>query len=364
MTRSHMFFKLALRSAWVQPRRALIAMGALAVAAGVTTVVFALYSDAQSKLQQQFRSYGSNVMVSTQDGSALPPDALARVGQIIGKDGTVVPYVYAIARVDGAPVIVAGTDLATARKLNTWWSVTRWPSDENSVLVGKRVPLYSPDATLNLIFNGKAITVRVAGTLSTGGDEDRRIYLNLKTFKAWTGLQPSTLEIYVPGPAPQVNAAILRLAKEFPQLQVTPVRAITDAEASVLTKTRATFLAATILVTATALLCLLATLTAAALHRSRDFALMKALGASQLMATSLFALEAALLGAIGGIIGYIPGMLLARVIARVNFQAALVAQLQLLPEILLGSIVIALIAAAAPLSFLRRVQPAVILKGE
>jgi putative ABC transport system permease protein len=340
-------------------------MLALLIAATVTTALLILYSDAQSKVQQQFRAFGANVTLSTPDGSALPPGALAATEREVGADGQVVPYAYAIAETSDAAVLVAGTDFVAARKLNSWWSVTAWPQSPASALVGKRAAqaLRLSDS-FDLTFKGKPLHLSTAGVLTTGGNEDNRIFVDLPTFIAWSRIQPSTLEIYVAGSKQQINSAIAHLTAEFPQLRVAPVAAITEAEYSVLSKAHSTLLAAALLIAVTSLICLLATMTAASLQRRRDFALMKALGASQTVSTLMFASEAALLGFVGGLLGFFAGVGVAELISRVNFNSATAPHFALLPIVLFGTIVLSILMAAAPLTFLRRSEPAAILKGE
>ena len=72
-----------------------------------------------------------------------------------------------------------------------------------------------------------------------------------------------------------------------------------EGEARVLGKTRATLLAAAALIILTAALCVLSTLMGWVFDRRRDFAIMKALGASGRLLSGFFAAEAAALGAIG-----------------------------------------------------------------
>src|SRR6266581_937639 len=96
------------------------------------------------------------------------------------------------------------------------------------------------------------------------------------------------------------------------------------AEGRVLGKTRATLLAAAVLIILTAALCVTATLTAWVLDRRRDFAIMKALGASERLVNGFFAAEAAALGAAGAMIGFVIGIGVAAWIGRVNFHAAVV----------------------------------------
>jgi putative ABC transport system permease protein len=132
----------------------------------------------------------------------------------------------------------------------------------------------------------------------------------------------------------------------------------------VLGKTRATLLAAAVLIILTAALCVLSTLMGWVFDRRRDFAILKALGASDRMLNGFFAAEAAALGATGAVIGFVLGLGIAAWIGRVNFHASVTPRFSVLPFVLAGSIVVTLLSAILPISLLRRVQPAVILRGE
>jgi putative ABC transport system permease protein len=98
--------------------------------------------------------------------------------------------------------------------------------------------------------------------------------------------------------------------------------------------------------------------------RRRDFAIMKALGASGRLLNGFFAAEAAVLGAAGALLGFLVGIGLAAWIGRANFHAAVAPRFTVLPAVLAGSIIVTLLSAIVPISMLRRVQPAVILRGE
>jgi putative ABC transport system permease protein len=51
-------------------------------------------------------------------------------------------------------------------------------------------------------------------------------------------------------------------------------------------------------------------------------------------------------------------------IGRANFHAAVMPRLSVFPVVLAGSVAVALLSAVVPISLLRRVQPAIILRGE
>jgi putative ABC transport system permease protein len=253
-----------------------------------------------------------------------------------------------------------------ARKLNTWWSVSGWPLAPGSALVGTRaLAALSPKSEpFDLVFDGRVLRVAIAGTLQTGGPEDSRVYLSQSDFAAWTGLQPSVMEIAVAGTPQEINAFIHKLEEFFPTAEIQPVRQIVEAEARVFDKTRSALLASVALIIVTAFLCVLATLISSVLDRRKDFAVMKALGASQRTANLLFAGESASLGAVGAFLGYIAGIGLASLIGKINFHAGIEPRWSIFPAILVGSICLTLLTAAIPITILNRVQPAVILKGE
>ena len=363
-----MFLRMLVRAAVLRRGRAASALLAMIVAAAVATAMLNLYVDVQAKLRREFRKYGANVVVVAKEGQTLPSDSLSMIRAASGSGSISAPFAYAVARTaDGRSVVVAGTDLEDVQKLDsTWWSVTDWPKESHDALVGTRAlgVVGPPGKPFDLSFQGRTIRLNPVGTLKTGAAEDSRVYLSLADFSEWTHVRYSTVEISAAGSPQEVNATVQRLANALPAADVRPVRQVTEGEANVLGKMRATLLVAAILIILTAAVCVLSTLTGWVSDRRRDFALMKALGASGKMLQGFFAAEAAALGAIGSIFGFAIGIGVAMWIGRANFHASVSPRLSVLPVVLVGGIVIALIAAIVPISLLRRVQPANILRGE
>jgi len=376
-----MFTRMFFRAAVLRRRRAASALLAMIVAAAVTTAMMNLYVDVQAKLRGEFRNYGANVIIAAKDGQTLPADAWTRVESALGtnsnsKKAMAVPFSYAVARTkNDQSVVVVGTDFALARQLNHWWKVSHWPDAPNEALVGTRAAsIVIPVATtprassirapFELTFHGKAIALAPAGTLQTGADEDSRIYLDQTEFQSWTGMAPSAIEIDVNGTTTEVEAQIRQLAQLLPTADVRPIRQIMEGEANVLGKTLATLYAATALIILTSSLCVLATLMGWVFDRRRDFAVMKALGASERLVNGFFAAEAAALGVVGAILGFFIGIGVAAWIGRANFHVPVIPRFSVFPYILAGSIIVALVAAILPISMLRRIQPAIILRGE
>ncbi len=362
-----MFWRMLVKAAILRRGRALSALLAMTVAAAVATAMLTLYSGVQQKLQAQFRGYGANVILSEKGGGEFSAGRVAEIESALVGRATIVPFGYVIGRTsDGKSVVVCGTDFAQARAIDTWWSVSAWPSGQGQALVGtKAFHVVTPGKlSFTLSFQGRTIQLMPAGTVTTGAVEDSRVFISLGDFQNWTGLGASTLELAVSGSTQEVNDTMHELNAQFPDIEVRPVRQLVEGQARVLGKTRSTIYASSLLIIVTAALCVLSTLVGWVFDRRADFAIMKALGGSERLIAGFFAAESAALGIVGAIVGFAGGTAIAAWIGRANFHAAIAPRLTLFPEVLVGSILVTLVAAIVPITLLRQVEPAMILKGE
>jgi len=363
------FLGMLRRSLVHRRTRSISALVALTVSAAVVTALLTLYADLDAKLHKEFRNFGANVVVTVpadSSGSALPPNALALVQQAAGSDALVAPFAYAVATTDrGTPVVVAGTDFAAVQRLDSWWQVAHWPTTPDAALLGDRAANFIADEhAVELTYAGKTITLAGAGRLKTGGDEDSRIYMPMAAFTQWTGSGPTVIEIQIPHGVAAVEAALTRLRAQFPTLQIQPVRQLVEGESRIVDRTHALMYGAVLLIALTVAVSVLATLSASVLERRRDFALMKALGGSQIQLMMMFLLEALVLALAGVALGFVTGSAAAWVISQVNFHTATLPRLSVLPLVFVLNIVIAALAALFPVRVLRGLQPAALLKGE
>jgi len=362
-----MFLRMLARAAMLRKRSALAALLAVVVAAAAATAMLNLFTDVQSKLQHEFRNFGANIVVSAAEGNNLTQEELSGLQAAVEGHGLAVPFGYAVARTEqGQPIVVAGTDLELAKRLNLWWSVSSWPRISGQALLGVRAArVILPDSKpFTLRFQGREIQLSPAGSMQTGGSEDSRIYVSLSDFNELTGLEPSVVEIVAEGPPNQVSTLLLRLRNSFPNFDVRPVRQITEGEANVLGKTRSTLLASSAFIVCTAALCVLATLMGWVFDRRRDFAIMKALGASDRLIALFVSGEATVLGTVGAVLGFSIGIGFAAWIGRANFHAPVSPRFELFPAVLAGCLSVTVSATVPPLRLLRRIQPAIILRGE
>lgn len=364
MTRTQLLLRLLLKAAWVRKDRAFTALVSVAVVATIATTALTIYSDLEGKLSREFRGFGANVVV-TRNSGALTPDELARVRKIVGSAGAIVPVGYAIATetTSKSRIVVGGADVDKLRELNSSWSFSN--TGHGSALVGARVDeTITHGSDLQLSFGKTSAVIKPAGFFHSGSDDDSRVYIPLEDFVRLTGIQPNTALVRIEGKPQQIQDAIARLSAALPGVEVKPVRQVTQAQTAVVGKTRSIVLASSAAVVVLIMLCMVATFTGSVLERRKDFAVMKALGASNRTVNFLFASEAALLALAGSVAGYVMGCFIAFWIGKANFDAAILPQPMLLFPVLLGSVVLALIASTAPLRLLQQIQPAGILRGE
>ncbi len=359
--------RLLLRSLAHRRARSLSAFVALTVSAAVATALLTLYADLDRKLHHEFRSFGANITITPALGSnALPSDALAKARIAAGPDAAASELAFAVATTDrGTSVVAVGADFPSLRQLNSWWKLDAWPTGPTDVLLGSRAANFIADEhAVTLRYIGQPLLLHGAGRLTTGGDEDSRVYLPMPAFRAWTGVAPSLIELQVPGGNSTIDATLAHLRSALPGLRVDPVRQLVEGETRIVEKTHALMYGAVLLIALTVAVSVLATLSASVLERRRDFALMKALGSSQRQLNSLFLLEALVLAAGAVLAGWVIGSAAAWAISEINFGTSAPPLASVLLPVALLNLIIAIFAATAPLQSLRRFEPAALLRGE
>jgi putative ABC transport system permease protein len=367
MNRAGLLMRLLLKASWVRKDRALTALVSVAVVATVATVATTLYADLENKLSHEFRRFGANVVITAGGDNDLTAYQINKIRSLVGTRGTVVPVAYAILTgPNNTKVVVGGTDLNGLRELNSWWSLRPVGESGGPALLGVRAAeKFSPTGSpFTVSFGGKPAEVRPGAIFLSGSEDDSRIYIDQAALTALTGVRPNTALVRIEGRPAQIQHTIAQLSAAFRAFQVEPVRQITQAQAVVVGKTRSVVVACSAVVVVLIMLSMIATFTSSVLERRKDFAVMKALGASNRAVNLLFAAEAALLALAGAMAGFVAGSTIAYWIGKANFDAAILPEPALILPVLAGSVLLALLASTAPLRMLQQIQPAGILRGE
>jgi putative ABC transport system permease protein len=256
------------------------------------------------------------------------------------------------------------------------------------VAPGSRLDLAAPrpDGTAGLL------SLTLVGTVSTGGEEDDRLYAPLTLVQQASGqpglvsrvlvsallapedrlyaramqglesLSPEEHEIFV------CRAYPLPVARDFadalPGAEGRPLLKTADAEGHIVEGMRwiTAFVAAAVIVSS--VLAVLAALATSIVERRREVGLVKALGASRPQVLTPFLAETGVTGLVGGVAGFALGALLARGIGVAIFgRPALISGLLFAPALVVAT-ALAVLGSLVPLSAVLRLDPAAVLKGD
>ena len=392
------------RSLSLKRPQALVTLLSLTIGAAVAAMLLNLYGDAQAKMTREFRAFGANLILSPSgmacesgnpaevqdslDASLMNEDVLEEIRRS-GSEArriTAVGILHAVARVrnatdrsalgdSGEPVIVVGTDFTLLHQLYPAWrlSPTAAVGGLSEAVIGEQVAeqLFlerGDDLELEIGVGGASaqIRVKIAAIVSTGGPEDGQVFLPLSRLQEALGIDGgiSLAELRVDGSTQEIEAVAARIADAFPKLDVRPVREIVYSEGQVLNTVRWLLLTLTMIILAITALCLIATITAIVLERQREIGLMKALGASDRLLMGFFLAEVGVLASAGSLVGFGLGAILSRFLGVQLFGIPLDLHWPALPWVTLTTVGVALVAAWSPVRVVRRIRPAMVLKGE
>jgi putative ABC transport system permease protein len=376
-----MFWRILWRLLCASHGRLALAIFAVASGAAVSAALLNLELDATDKLTREFRVLGANVVISAvKNGYAaatLDTEEMNQIEQLhLPEVLAATPYLYLSAQAEAAgnraAVIVAGTWLDEAARMNSWWKVEGdWVSardNRSDCMIGEQVA-----SRLGLIlgqivkihYAGREATLHVAGIVTAGSSEDSQMFIGLPLAQTLTGLEAraSLIQVMARGSAPEIEEVIRRLSIALPGLQVRPLRQLAEAEGRLLERIRGLLFGTVLLILVLTSLGVLAAMAGLALERRRDVGLMKALGGSVRKIMRFFLAEATAIGFAGGIFGFIAGMALSEWIGERVFSVSIAPRLVVLPATLALMVLVSL-AGALPLRLLGRVRPSDILRGE
>jgi putative ABC transport system permease protein len=346
----HMF----LRSLLVRKSRSLTSLAAVTVAATIATALLNLYASAHAGISREFRAFGANVVVS---GESVD---LSTLKLLPGESAA--PLAYAASATDvGQPVVLVGTDLAGFVRMNTAWKVEN--RSGGNAIVGKKV--LTRGEIHSVAANSETLPISVAQVITTGDADESRVFVSLEDLRKLVPKSKiQTVMLAMPGDPAHVNARVKELRASSSQYSVEPIRSVIETQSGVLVRMQSVMVLSTLLISTIAALSLWASLSASVLERRRDFAVLKALGASNANVSLMFLLEQGAIALIGALLGYVLGCGVSALITYSNFHMLLAPRVQVFPRILLVAAVIVLIGSMLPLAKLQKIQPAAILKGE
>lgn len=342
-------------------QRVALALAALTVASTLATALLGLYSDIERKLRGQFHGYGANLVLSPSDSRQTLPLAVLREAE---KYGPAAPFLYAVETANDEPIVLAGVDFERLAPLAAYWQVDgrRRPA-AGECLVGERVAerfRLRPGSVLKVAGEDR----RVAGIVSTGAAEDSQVILPIEEVARRAGLGDAASVIAVRVENAGVEKARVELAAALPEADARILRAVVESEANVVLKIRGTLFLLTLLILVITALCVMNNFGAIVYQRRQEIGVFKAIGGADRRVAALFVWEVVVVGFVGSFAGFGLGWMLARWLGWQIFHQPVALRLETLPLVVGITLLVALAATLWPLRRIRRIQPAVILRGE
>ncbi len=387
ITNRAMFWRIIRRLFGANPGRLFVMLLALGAGAAVTAALLNLQVDARRRLTTEFRAFGPNVLIipkgASAAGSETLPESTIHLVPVNLPNGrvTVSSTLYMVASVSvpqsgkSLPAVVAGTNPLGFLRVSVFSSSTSEanlngpaPSMGEVCVAGARVAKQAgveQDTELVLASGDRRESCRVASFHQTGGPEDNRIAIRLRTAQRLADLpnRISAIELIVPGSPGEIQTYIADLQSRLPDVDVRPIRQFTEGEARIYNRISGLLTATVGIVLLLTALCVMAAMTNVAMERRMDVGLMKAIGGSMRRVLRLFLAEAALLGLGGGIIGGALGIFLSIGLGKAVFGVAARPRLIVYPVAVALTVVVAILSAF-PLRRLASIRPASVFRGE
>ena len=383
-----MFWRILRRLLGANHGRLFVILLALGAGAAVTAALLNLQVDAKHRITSEFRAFGPNVLVlprnASSSGFPTLAESIAHSIPVNTASGRVAvsSSLYVVAKVSAPQsgkslsAVISGTSPLFLLKISFNPAAGRADASgaippsttDRECVVGSDVARQlgvQQDAGLVVSYQDRQEACSLATLRETGGPEDDRVKLDLRTAQQLAALpgRISVFELIVPGTPAEIQGYISNLQRILPDVEVRPVRQFTDAQAKIYTRISGILNFTVGFVLVLTALCVMAAMANVAVERRNDVALMKAIGGAKRRVLRFFLTEAALLGVAGGLIGSAVGILFSIWLGKQVFGVAAQPRLIVYPIAVALTTLVAILSAY-PLRHLAGVRPAAVFRGE
>ncbi|MDV7021269.1 ABC transporter permease [Atlantibacter subterraneus] len=370
-----MLWLLVWRALRLRMQRVSVVFAALTVGAAIVTALSAVWFDINAKMSEELRTFGANFYIGPGHGKSMDQRELQPIIDDAppGLINAASPMLYGMARTELEKVVVMGVWFESMPKLSPYWQVTGdWVGvnfDDRNAMAGvklaERLNLKVGDSVTVITDDGKK-KLRIKGLVEAGDATDNMLIVNVdlaQTLLHKTGELNHAL-LSVNNDLGQVDQYADTLQKQYPQLDIRPIRKVSASEGQVLDKIKGLMGLVSIVILALSSLCVNTTLMAIVGERAKEFALQKALGATHRDIIRQMLAETGLIALAAVACGWVLGYLLAQLLGMTVFNATIALRLPVLPITLILSLLVAAAAAIVPVRRAVSVEPAKVLKGE
>lgn len=386
MQRRRWLLQLVFRALAHRKGRTALLLAVLAMASSLATALGIVSYSMEKRVAEEVRKYGANLIVIPESarldvgsgglnfGVVSEPaylqqrqleDALAKSGLKAERSF----HLRGVLHGKDADLMVEGVNFADIRRLFPWWQLKgAWPAAGEMVVgsdLATRLKLKTGDV-MELAGKAQTVKLRIAGVVSSGGEEDGLLFMALPELQQALGLdgQLTLVRLMVTAGDDRLKKSAAALQQLLPSAKVNEVRQTARTSEGLLAKVKLLMFMVTAVVLVSAGSSVAGTMSTTVLERGKEIGLMKAMGGTRWEVMLLFCGEAAMLGILGGLAGYLFGSAIAQFITRTVFSAS-AEFLPLFAGVSLGvSLFLALLGSVGPMIAVFRLDPVRSLRGE
>jgi putative ABC transport system permease protein len=383
---------LALRNLGRRPLRSFLAISGLAMAIAVLTCLWAFGHGYERALGTELDRMGMQMMLVP---LGCPYDAAARVLKGKTLENSLPDSVLEAARRDpavavAAPLLLAAipntgsgrTDMwvgldQAAVALKPWWKAKTgfpWFTAEDSVILGCDAAEVEMRAPGDLFFSPETgQKLRVAGVLERSGtSDDSLFFIPLSTAQTMFGQSNRLTAVAIRLRDPALLREASQRLQNIPGAQVVTMTEMLGTFLNLVGSVRTLLLSVALVAVMVSILSVFNTLLAAVVERTRELAVLRAIGASRLQVVGLITFEALLLTGGGTLCGILLAVAAGPGIEHIVKDFIPMAPVETLSQptvrVLLGTIalgaIVGLVSGLYPAWRAGRLQPAEALKTE
>jgi len=376
---SKFFYNLIYKSLKNGSSRVMVIVISILLGACVCGAFVNVYLDIDSKVSRELKTYGANMIFAPKDMATSDDmsektynEMIAKVpkDKLLGESG----YLFAQANIGPTNAIVMGAKFSTLKKVKPFLEVRDGAMinvdfDDKNVLIGVDLARQAgfkagDNIEIRAIGSNESINVKIKGVVASGDKEDALLITSLSLAQQISNKagKINYAEAVVLGKFEEITSLASSLNND--EIAAKPVAKVSKSEGYILEKIKLLMALVSLVILLITSMCVNTTLSAILLSRSREIALLRAIGASKKDVLRLFGFETFATALISALVGAFLGYLLAQILGYAIFDSSIDFRILSIPVAVVISLIFAAIAAFYPIKRALNNKMADTLRGE
>jgi len=376
---SKFFYNLIYKSLKNGSSRVMVIVISILLGACVCAAFVNVYLDIDSKVSRELKTYGANMIFAPKDMATNDDmsektynEMIAKVpkDKLLGESG----YLFAQANIGPTNAIVMGAKFSTLKKVKPFLEVRDGAMinvdfDDKNVLIGVDLARQAgfkagDNIEIRAIGSNESINVKIKGVVASGDKEDALLITSLSLAQQISNKagKINYAEAVVLGKFEEITSLASSLNND--EIVAKPVAKVSKSEGYILEKIKLLMALVSLVILLITSMCVNTTLSAILLSRSREIALLRAIGASRKDVLRLFGFETFATALISALVGAFLGYLLAQILGYAIFDSSIDFRILSIPVAVVISLIFAAIAAFYPIKRALNNKMADTLRGE